>query len=218
MKEDVVLNAFPAGSVLPEHSLKSAHPWLELQDVMIRNVLTVLPDATIVEAAERMTQKNVSCILVTDPAGLLLGIVSERDILKKVVAQPHSKKPTVAEIMTSPVISASPSLSIFEASRMMESKNIKRLPILQDGRLLGIVTLTNLTQALASYGMWRSVEEIMKRDIACIHRKASVAEAAAVMASRNISCMIILEGTEAVGIVTERDFFKKVVAHGEDPA
>jgi signal transduction histidine kinase len=185
---------------------------------MIRNVLTVSSDATVVEAAERMTQKNVSCILVVDPAGAILGIVSERDILKKVVAQPHSPKPTIAEIMTSPVISASPSLSIFEASRMMESKNIKRLPVLQDGHLLGIVTLTNLTQALASYGMWRSVEEIMQRDIACIHKEASVAEAAAVMASRNISCMIILEGAEVIGIVTERDFFKKVVAHGEDPA
>ena len=215
---DITPNTFSSETVFPEHSLKSSHPWLELQDVMIRNVLTVAPDATIVEAAERMTQKNVSCILVTDPAGQLLGIVSERDILKKVVAQQHSNNPMVAEVMTSPVISASPSLSIFEASRMMESRNIKRLPIVQEGKLLGIVTLTNLTQALASYGMWRSVEEIMMRDIACIHRKASVAEAAAIMASRNISCMIIQEESETVGIITERDFFKKVVAHGEDPS
>jgi len=217
MKENASLNDFSTVPALPEHSLKSSHPWLELQDVMIRTVLTVSPDATIVEAAERMTEKNVSCILVADPAGQIIGIVSERDILKKVVAQAHARTPMVAEIMTSPLISASPSLSIFEASRMMESKNIKRLPILQDGRLLGIVTLTNLTQALASYGMWRSVDEIMKRDVACIHRKAKVSEAAITMASRNISCMIITENSEAVGIVTERDFFKKVVAQGEDP-
>lgn len=209
--------AFSGENMLSEHSLQSSHPWLELQDVMIRSVLSISPEATIVEAAERMTQKNVSCILVTDPAGQLLGIVSERDILNKVVAKTHKRKPLVGEVMTSPVISASPNLSIFEASRMMESKNIKRLPILQDGRLLGIVTLTNLTQALASYGMWRSVDQIMMREIACIHKQATVAEAAIIMASRNISCMIILEGKDAVGIITERDFFKKVVAHDEDP-
>ena len=218
MKNKSTPSAFAGEPVLPEHSLKSSRPWLELQDVMTRNVLTVLPDATVLEAAERMTEKNVSCILVAGPSGQIQGIVSERDILRKVVAQPGVQNPRVSEIMTTPVIFASPNLSIFEASRMLESKNIKRLPIFQDNHLLGIVTLTNLTQALASYGMWRSVEEIMMKDIACIAPKATVAEAAAIMASRNISCMLILEGSEAIGIITERDFFKKVVAHGEDPA
>ncbi|MDD5227032.1 MAG: CBS domain-containing protein, partial [Candidatus Omnitrophica bacterium] len=165
-----------------------------------------------------MSEKNVSCILVADPDGKIQGILSERDILKKVVSKKHSEAPKVAEVMTTPVISASPNLSIFEASRMMESKNIKRLPILQDERLLGIVTLTNLTQALASYGMWRSVGEIMISDVAKLPRGTRVSDAATLMAERNISCLIIMEGQITAGIVTERDLFKKVVALGKNPA
>jgi PAS domain S-box-containing protein len=120
--------------------------------------------------------------------------------------------------MTSPIVFAAPSLSILEASRLMDSKQIKRLPVLQDGRLLGIVTLTDLTQALASYGMWRSVGEIMICDVASTARGTRVADAAKIMADRNISCMIVMEGLEAAGIFTERDLFKKVVARGKDPA
>lgn len=205
-------------STVPEHALKSARPWLTLQDVMIRDVLTISPEATVVEAASRMAERNVSCILAADADGKIQGILSERDILKKVVAQKLPAPPKVRDVMTAPVISAAPSLSIFEASRVMESKNIKRLPILQNERVLGIVTLTNLTQALASYGMWRSVGEIMIRDVSRIPRETRVADAAALMAARNISCLIITEGDNTVGIITERDLFKKIVAPSKDPA
>ena len=206
------------GASLPKYSLKSSRPWLQLQDVMIRDVLTISPGATVVDAAQRMSEKNVSCILVTDPTGLVLGILSERDMLKKVVAQSQTSVPTVADVMTTTVVSATPSLSILDASRMMDSKQIKRLPVLQDGRVLGIVTLTDLTQALASYGMWRSVGEIMICDVACIARGTRVADAAKIMAERNISCILVMEGSDAAGIFTERDLFKKIVARGKDPA
>jgi len=217
MKEELAPNTLAGGPVLPAHSLKSSRPWLSLQDVMIRDVVTISPEATVVEAATRMTKKNVSCILVAGHDGKIQGILSERDILKKVVSKSHLNAPRVAEVMTTPVISAAPSLSILEASRMMETKNIKRLPVLQDGQLLGIVTLTNLTQALASYGMWRSVGEIMKQNVVCIYRGARVADAAAIMSDHNISCLIVMEGNDAVGIITERDLFKKIVSLGKDP-
>ncbi len=218
MTEEITPPEMSEGATLPKHSLKSSRPWLQLQDVMIRDVLTISPGATVVDAAQRMTEKNVSCILVTDPTGQVLGILSERDMLKKVVAQSHSSVPTVADVMTTPVVFAAPNLSILDASRMMDSKQIKRLPVLQEGRLIGIVTLTDLTQALASYGMWRSVGEIMICDVAGIARGARVVDAAQIMADRNISCMLVMEGSDAVGIFTERDLFKKIVARGKDPS
>lgn len=197
---------------LPKHVLHASRPWLHLKDVMVREVLTISTEATAVEAAQRMAEKNVSCILASDPQGSIVGIVSERDMLKKVVSRDITSVPKVAGIMTSPVISAGPALSILEASRMMESKNIKRLPVIQDGNLLGIVTLTDLTQALASYGMWRNIGEIMTGDVATIPRGTSVAEAAKIMAERNISCLLVTQDGAPSGIITERDLFKKVVA------
>ena len=218
MAEPTIPNAVPGGVPLPDHSMKSSRPWLELKDVMIRDVATIAPEASVVEAAEKMSQRNISCLLMTDPSGKVHGILSERDILKKVVTQRHPKTLKVADIISAPVFSAAPNLSILEASRMMESKNIKRLPVIQDGKLLGIVTQTNLTQALASYGMWRNVEEIMIPNVARVLRHAWVTEAADLMANQDISCVIALDGERAVGIITERDLFKKIVAQEKDPA
>lgn len=217
MKEDITPNVPTDRSSLPLGSIKSSRPWLVLQDVMIRDVLTISPEATVVEAASHMAERNVSCILVTDHEGKVQGILSERDILEKVVSKSPSNAPRVTDVMTTPVSSAAPNLSIFEASRMMESENIKRLPILQDGRLLGIVTLTDLTQALASYGMWRSVGEVMRQNVVSIYRGARVADAAAIMTEHNISCLIVMEDDKTVGILTERDLFKKIVALERDP-
>lgn len=218
MKKETTPNTPLGASVLPEHPLKSTRPWLALQDVMVRNVLTISPEATVVDAARRMAEKNVSCILAADPDGKIKGIVSERDLLKKVVSKKHAASLKISEIMTSPIISAAPDLSIFEASRLMESKTIKRLPILQGDQLLGIVTQTDLTQVLASYGMWRSVGDIMMCHVACIPQGTSVAAGAVTMSERNVSCMIIMEGENASGIITERDLFKKIVAQEKDPA
>jgi signal transduction histidine kinase/CBS domain-containing protein len=218
MNEATPPNKVPDDALLPEHSLKSSRPWLALQDVMIRDVLTILPEATVVEAARRMAEKNTSCILVVDHAGTVRGILSERDLLKKVVTRNLATAPTVAEVMTSPVVYAPPGLSIFEASHIMESKHIWRLPVIKDGRLAGIVTQTDMTKALASYGMWRSVGDIMVTDVAQAKRDTQVTEIATLMTERSISCVLITENNEVVGITTERDLFKKVVALGRDPA
>ena len=114
MKEKITPNASHGSSALPEHSLKSARPWLGLQDVMIRDVLTISPSATVIEAARLMAEKNTSCILVVDHSGTVRGILSERDFLKKVLNQNPAIFQDVAEIMTSPIVSAPP---IFPSSR-----------------------------------------------------------------------------------------------------
>lgn len=219
MKREASMPTAPNGSsALPEHSLKSSRQWLALQDVMIRDVLTIKPDATVVEAAQRMAEKNASCILVVDPSGIARGILSERDLLKKVIAQNPAIPPSVAEIMTSPIVYAPPSLSIFEASQIMESKHIRRLPVMKDGRLVGIVTQTDMTKALASYGMWQNVGDIMVTLVAQAQRGMSVTEIARIMAEKAISCVVITENDAVVGILTEKDLFRKVVALGKDPA
>jgi signal transduction histidine kinase/CBS domain-containing protein/DNA-binding NarL/FixJ family response regulator len=124
----------------------------------------------------------------------------------------------VAQIMSSPVETISSDLSVLEAGKIMEEKHIKRLPILEERRLVGIVTQTDLVRVLTSYGMWRDVKEIMSRDVAGIQSKATVVDAAKIMASRNITCIIALDADEPVGILTEKDLLKKIVAMQKNPA
>jgi CBS domain-containing protein len=197
----------------------SSRPWLEVGDVTSKSVVTISPNETAVSAAlKMMSENNVSCIVVVED-GSAVGIITETDFLRKVAKNEKDfDKIKVAEIMSSPVVSVPSNVSVFEAGRVMKEGIIKRLPILEDGRLAGIVTQTDLIRVLASYGMWRDAVEVMTEDVAGVQQDATVAEAAEIMTARNISCIVALQGNEAVGVLTERDLLKRVIAPQKDPA
>jgi transcriptional regulator with GAF, ATPase, and Fis domain len=196
----------------------SLRVWLRVGDVMSKDVVTVCPDETVVSAAKMISENNISCIVVVDN-GNVAGILTETDFLKRVVAEGKDfDEISVKEVMSSPVESIGSDLSVFEASRIMDEKHIKRVPVLGEGRLVGIVTQTDLIRVSASYGMWRNVGEIMSRDVVGIQSKATVVEATEVMTGCSISCIVVLKGDEVVGVLTEKDLLKRVVALRKDPA
>ena len=184
---------------------------------MRTDVVTICPDETVASAAKIMSENNVSCAVVADN-GSVAGILTETDFLKKVaVREKDFDRIKVREIMSCPVETISPDLSVFDAIRIMEDKHIKRLPILEKKKLIGIITQTDLVQVVTFYGRWKDVEEIMSKDVAGIQSNASIVEAAEVMTSRKISCIVVLEGDEVVGIVTERDLLGRVLALQKSP-
>jgi DNA-binding NtrC family response regulator/Mg2+/Co2+ transporter CorC len=191
---------------------------LEVQDVMSKDMTTISSGESVVSATKTMCENNISCMVVVDN-GSVVGILTERDLLKRIAAKEKDySKITIAETMSSPVETISPNLPVLEAGRIMEDKHIKRLPVIEKKRLVGIITQTELTRLLTSSAMWRNVVEIMTWDVAGIQCKASVAEAAEVMTSRHISCIVTLEKDEVVGVLTERDLLKRVVGPQKDPA
>jgi len=196
----------------------STHVWVQVCDVMRKDVVTICPDETLVTAAKMMAEKNVSSVVVVDDSAVV-GIITETDLVRRVaVRNSNFHKMKVDMIMSSPVEVARPDSSAFEAGIIMETKHIKRLPILSDKQLVGVVTQNDLTRILSCYGLCGSVAQIMSRDVAVVPRKATVAEAAKIMASRNISCVAILDDGEAVGVFTEADLLKRVVATKRNPA
>ena len=196
----------------------STNVWVQVCDVMRKDVVTICPDETLETAARMMAEKNVSSVVVLDDAAVV-GIITETDLVKRVaVRNSNFHKMKVDMIMSSPVEVAGSDSSAFEAGIIMETKHIKRLPIVSDKQLVGIVTQNDLTRVLSCYGLSRSVAQIMSTDVAEIPRKATVAEAAKIMASRNISCVAILDDGETVGVFTEADLLKRVVATRRNPA
>jgi len=190
---------------------------LAVVDVMRTDVVTICSDETVASAAKIMSENHVSCTVVMDN-GSVAGILTETDFLKRVaVREKDFDRIKVREIMSSSVETISPDLSVFDAIRIMEDKHIKRLPILEKKQLVGIVTQTDLVQVVTFYGRWKDVEEIMSRDVAGIQSDASIVEAAEIMTSRKISCIVVLEADELVGIVTERDLLGRVVAPQKSP-
>ena len=204
--------------ILSDSLITSSQLWLEVADFMNKDVVTISPSETAIAAAEKMAQNNISCVVVVDNDNIV-GILTETDFLRRVVAnRAEAEKITVRDIMSSPVKSVPPGMSVLDASTIAEENHVKRLPVLDTDRLLGIVTQTDLIQALASYGRWKEISEIMSTDVAGVQRDAAVAHAVEIMASRHISCVVVLDGAEVVGVFTERDLITRVVALHKNPA
>lgn len=197
--------------------MTSPNIWMEVKQVMSRDVTTISSNQTVASAAMMMSKKNISCIVVMENEKVA-GILTETDLLTKTIVKgKDTRRIMVAEVMSSPVKTAPSDMPVLEAGEFMETEHIKRLPIMDGGKLAGIVTQTDLTRVLTSYGMWRDISEIMSKDVCTVQNTATVSEAAELMTSRNISSIVVMNEGQVAGVLTERDLFKRVVALNKDP-
>jgi len=113
---------------------------------MDRNPLILDLSTSIIEAAKVMRNTGISSVLVGDPeSGMIKGIVTERDILYRVVAEAKGIfKVTIDKVMSSPLISITKDTSCIDAILIMRRKGLRRLPIIEEGKTVGMVTLMSL--------------------------------------------------------------------------
>ena len=145
---------------------------MRAHQIMTRPVVTVTPETTIVEAANTMLQRHISGLPVVDAAGKLLGIISEGDFIRrseigtqrkrgrflKFILGPgkeaidfvHEHGRKIAEIMTPEPLTISEDTDLEQIVELMEKNNVKRLPVMRGDKLVGIVSRSNLLQAVAS--------------------------------------------------------------------
>ena len=148
---------------------------MKARDVMTLAVYTVKPTASVKDVARLFMQRRISAVPVVDDQGKIVGIVSEGDLLHRSEISTQRRHPwwldlmvrdevldaeeyikahakQVADIMTRNVITAEPDTPLQEIAEILEKYTIKRLPIVRDGRLVGIVSRANLVQAIATSG------------------------------------------------------------------
>ena len=119
---------------------------LNVEDVMVDEVVTVETDATVQEAVEIMNKHEIGCLIVV-LKGKPVGIITERDMLTRVLAKSiDPEKIKVSDIMSAPLIVGKPAMEVENAVRLMFKTKIKKLPVVQGGQLIGLVTLTDLTR------------------------------------------------------------------------
>ena len=118
-----------------------------VRDVMKSDVVSMSPTQKVIEAAHEMSSKNIGCIVITDRKKPI-GIVTERDLVKKVIAKNKGTDLELRDIMTKDPLTLKPETSIIDTARMMKRNKIRRFPIIEKGILVGIITETDIL-----YGM-----------------------------------------------------------------
>jgi CBS domain-containing protein len=145
---------------------------MRAHQIMTRSVITVTPETSVVEAANIMLQRHVSGLAVVDKAGHLVGIISEGDFIRRSeigtqrqrgrfmkfilgagkeatdFVHEHGRK--IAEIMTPEPLTINEDADLDKIVELMEKNGVKRLPVMRDDKLVGIVSRSNLLQAVAS--------------------------------------------------------------------
>lgn len=117
---------------------------ISVADAMTQKPVTIKPSATLKQCAELMAKKRVGS-LVVEQKGEFVGIITERDLVRKVLAKNvSSAKTKVKNIMEETILTVMPEQDIFEAVNLMRDADVRQLPVVQDGRLLGLVTVKDV--------------------------------------------------------------------------
>jgi len=119
---------------------------LKVEDVMVEEVITVEANETVKKAIDLMNENEIGCLIVVRQ-GKAVGIVTERDMLTRVLSQSRDPERTkVSEIMSAPLVVADPKMELEEAARLMFKMKVKKLPVVSEDQLVGLITLTDLAR------------------------------------------------------------------------
>ena len=199
---------------------------------MHRYLEVVPPETTIVEAAVRMREKSVGSLLVEptnaeDRVSNRSGIVTETDLIRKVLAKGMDSSLTrVDQIMTSPLLTITPDRPMLDASHLMETNHVRHLCVSDEEEIVGVISVRDLVRYFidSEGGPIRDLDNVfrplsvlrvlMQTTMETIASERTVLEATQTMAEKRIGSLLVLEAGDMVGIVTETDVVRKVIAAG----
>ena len=189
--------------------------------IMTKKVVSVSSTAKISDAIELMTSTNLGGLPVIDEHNHLRAIITERDIA--ILFADMLSGVTVNELMSEKVVTALPKTTIFEAERSMATRGFRRLPIISDGKLVGIITTMDVIRFFGSGEVFRHLQSgtiiqvlntpalnIASKEVSTISPNADVGEAAKIMRDKDLGAVPVVKEEKLVGIITERDFFKVI--------
>lgn len=116
----------------------------QLRDIMTTNVSCCEPNETVSAAARKMKQLNVGSIPVCESNNRVIGVITDRDIVLRCCAEEKPLTIPVEQVMSKDVVTASPDMSVDEAAHLMSEHQIRRLPVVENGQLVGIVAIGDL--------------------------------------------------------------------------
>ncbi|MDI6846856.1 MAG: CBS domain-containing protein [Candidatus Bathyarchaeia archaeon] len=187
--------------------------------VMTKKVVSVKTSAKISEAIKLMKEKNLGGLPVVDNENRVRAIITERDIANMFADRISGVN--VAQLMSKKVVTASPKTTIFEAEKTMTTQGFRRLPIISDSKVVGIITAMDIIRFFGSGEVFKYLRsgtiiqvlnthalEIATKEVSTIEPNADVGQAAKIMQKKKIGALPVVKNEKLIGIITERDFFK----------
>ena len=189
--------------------------------IMTKRVFSSHVSSKISEALRLMKKHNVGGLPIVDDEERVKGIITERDIIVFFAAKVSGIK--VEDLMTHKVVTALPHMSIIEVEKTMIQNGFRRLPIVSNREIEGIVTVMDIVRFFGSGEVFRhlksgtlmqvlhtKIKEIATRDVVVTTPNVDVGEAAEIMREKSIGALPVVKNGKLVGIITERDFFKTI--------
>ena len=187
--------------------------------VMTQKVVSIETSAKISEAIRLMTEKNLGGLPVVDENNSVKAIITERDIAN--LFADRLSGVNVAQLMSQEVVTALSKTTIFEAEQAMVTQGFRRLPIIANDKVVGIITAMDIIRFFGSGEVFKHLKsgsiiqvlntpafEIASKNVSTIEPTADVGQAAKIMQDKDIGAVPVIENSKLVGIITERDFFK----------
>jgi len=121
----------------------------KVRSIMTKDIVTVLPNTSIVEVSRIMLQKHIRCVLVCDDDRNLKGIITDSDLVFGTAGKGQKGlKLPVSEMMTEDPATISPNADIYEAVAVMSEKSCRRVPVVKDGRVVGIISIRDVIRSI----------------------------------------------------------------------
>lgn len=186
-----------------------------VEDVMSKEVVMINLEASMGEASRIMGAKRIGSLIV-EAKGKPVGIVTERDLLSKVLAKGKDyEKVGIRDVMSSPLIKISPEVTIKEAARTMIAQK-SRLAVFREETLVGIITAADLIKSLPeSPETLMSVDDVMTKPVVMVPSNTSVEDVTKIMGEKRIGSVIIIKRGKPFGIFTERDLLTTFLTRGK---
>lgn len=199
----------------------------KIEEIMTHEVVTITPESTLYEAAKIMGEKHIGSLIVLK-YDTPVGIITERDLLSKVVSSGIDlekdwlvggvsiKEEKVEKVMSYPLITICLTAQIKEAAQTMIEKRIRRLAVFEGGKLVGIITASDLIRSIPeipeTMHVWFEVDYFMTKRVITADEETLVESVAKIMGEKRIGSVIITSQGEPIGIFTERDLLTKFLA------
>ena len=190
-----------------------------ISEIMETNVVSLNEKDSLKDALDTMMKEKIGGVPITDGDGTVKAIISERDFVFLISGIVTGK--TVDGYMSKKIVTAPSDMSIGAAARTMINHGFRRLPVLRDNVLIGIITASDIMRFLGSGDMFNqlvtgnarevfevSVSTLVKRDIIFTKSDIDLGEAANVMLDKDVGSLPVLEEGELKGIITERDIVR----------